>query len=155
MPVHVGPSGRRSVSVEVQVPGPPDRVWSAIATPEGISSWFVPTSFALNPNGTPNHITFTFTPNHTDSVTITTWQPPHRFVVQSPDFIPNGPPVTTEWTVEDLCDGTCVVRVEHQLVADTDEWDAYLEGAESGWPAFFRNLKTLLMLNQRLPGSPA
>ena len=144
MPIHVGPSGRRSVSVEVKVPGPPTRVWAAIATPEGISSWFVPTTFALNPNGTPNQITFTFTPAHTDTVTITSWQPPRRFAVQSPNFIPNGPSVTTEWTVRERSNGTCAVRVKHRMVADTDDWDDYLKGAESGWPAFFENLRSYL-----------
>ncbi len=144
MPVHVGPSGRRSVAVEVQVPGLPDRVWAAIATPEGISSWFVPTTFALNPNGTPNQITFTFSPAHTDTVTITAWQPPRRFTVQSPNFIPNGPPVTTEWNVRKVSDANCVVRVEHRMSSDIDEWDSYLEGAESGWPAFFERLKSHL-----------
>ena len=144
MPVHVGPSGRRSVAVEVQVPGPPTQVWAAIATPEGISSWFVPTIFALNPNGTPNQITFTFSPAHTDTVTFTAWQPPRRFTVQSPNFIPNGPPVTTEWTVQERSIKTSTVRVEHRLCADSDQWDGYLDGAESGWPAFFENLATYL-----------
>ena len=27
---------------------------------------------------------------------------------------------------------------------DTDKWDGYLEGAESGWPKFFENLKSYL-----------
>ncbi len=144
MPVRAGPSGRRSVAIEVQVPGLPDRVWSAIATPEGISSWFVPTTFALNPNGTPNQITFTFTPTHTDTVTVASWQPPRRFVVQSPKFIPNGPPVSTEWTVEEHSTVTSKVRVEHRLRADSDQWDGYLNGAESGWPAFLENLATYL-----------
>ena len=144
MPVHVGPSGRRSASVEVQVPGLAVRVWDAIATPEGISSWFVPTTFALNPNGTPNQITFAFTPNHTDTVTITTWQPPNRFVVLSPNFIPNGPSVSSEWTVRERSNKTCVVRVEHCLAADTDAWDSFLDAAESGWPTFFTDLKTYM-----------
>ena len=38
-------SGRRSVQVEVEVPGTPEEVWQAIATGPGISSWFVPTAF--------------------------------------------------------------------------------------------------------------
>jgi uncharacterized protein YndB with AHSA1/START domain len=33
-------SGRRSVQVEVEVPGTPEEVWQAIATGPGISSWF-------------------------------------------------------------------------------------------------------------------
>ena len=38
-------SGRRSIQVEVEVPGTPEEVWQAIATGPGISSWFVPTEF--------------------------------------------------------------------------------------------------------------
>ena len=38
-------SGRRSIQVEVEVPGSPEEVWQAIATGPGISSWFVPTEF--------------------------------------------------------------------------------------------------------------
>ena len=38
-------SGRRSVQVEVEVPGTPEEVWQAIATGPGISSWFVPAEF--------------------------------------------------------------------------------------------------------------
>src|SRR5207237_6498700 len=38
-------SGRRSIQVQVEVPGTPEEVWQAIATGPGISSWFVPTEF--------------------------------------------------------------------------------------------------------------
>ena len=34
--------GRRSISLEVEVPGTPQEVWEAIATGPGISAWFVP-----------------------------------------------------------------------------------------------------------------
>jgi hypothetical protein len=43
MSVKIDPSGRRSVQVEVEVPGTPEQVWQAIATGPGVSSWFVPT----------------------------------------------------------------------------------------------------------------
>ena len=39
--------GRRSVTVEVEVPGTPEEVWQAIATGPGVSSWFVPTEALL------------------------------------------------------------------------------------------------------------
>ena len=38
-------SGRRSIQVEVEVPGTPEEVWQAIATAPGISCWFVPAQF--------------------------------------------------------------------------------------------------------------
>ena len=37
-------SGRRSVQVEVEVPGTPEEVWEAIATGPGIDSWFMGTN---------------------------------------------------------------------------------------------------------------
>ena len=37
-------SGRRSIQVEIEVPGTPEEVWQAIATGPGISAWFVPTA---------------------------------------------------------------------------------------------------------------
>jgi len=144
LPVRVDPSGLRWVSAEIHVPGPITRVWSAVATAEGISTWFAPTSFELGSDGTPRRITFNFGPCSIDAVTVSAWNPPHRFVVQSSDFIRGGLSVTTEWIVREGSDGCCCVRVQHQLVADTDKWDGYLEGAESGWPEFFENLKSYL-----------
>ena len=38
-------SGRRSVQVEVEVPGTPEEVWQAIASGPGISAWFCPAEF--------------------------------------------------------------------------------------------------------------
>lgn len=144
MTVRVDPFGRRRVSAEIQVSGPIDRVWSAIATAEGVSAWFAPTSFELESEGTPRRITFNFGPGSIDAVTVTAWNPPHSFDVESSDFIPGGPSVTTKWNIFEASNETCDVRVQHQLVADTDKWDGYLEGAESGWPEFFENLKSYL-----------
>src|SRR4051812_44479172 len=38
-------NGRRSVQIEIEVPGTPEEVWQAIATGPGISSWMVPAEF--------------------------------------------------------------------------------------------------------------
>ena len=99
MTVRVDPFGRRWVSAEIEVPGPIARVWAAIATAQGISTWFAPTSFEFGPDATPRRITFNFGPASIDAVTVTAWNAPHSFVVQSSDFIRGGPSVTTEWIV--------------------------------------------------------
>ncbi len=62
MPVNKDSSGRRSVHVEVEVPGTPEQVWRAIATSSGISSWFVPTTSENDVNGVPVRITSNFGP---------------------------------------------------------------------------------------------
>jgi len=134
-------SGRRSVQVEVEVPGTPEEVWQAIATGPGVSSWFVPTEIDERVSGA---VTAHFGPGMDSSATVTAWEPPQRFAAESPDLGPNAPTLATEWTVEARSGGTCLVRVVHSLFASTDDWDDQIESIESGWPAFFRILRVYL-----------
>ena len=141
MSVHLGPSGRRSVRVEVEVAGSPQDVWDAIATGPGVSSWFVPTEFEFGADGRPDSLVCHFGEGMDANAVVKDWDPPHRFTAESDDFAPGGPPVATEWTVEPLPEGRCLVSVEHSLLSDSDDWDEYLENTESGWPAFFTVLR--------------
>ncbi len=135
-------SGRRSVQVEVEVPGTPEEVWQAIATGPGISSWFVPTAFEER-DGKPVAVTLNFGPGMESRSVVTAWDPPRMFAAQGEGW-GGSPPIADEWTVEARAGGTCVVRVVHSLFASTDDWDNQLEGTESGWPGFFRILRIYL-----------
>jgi uncharacterized protein YndB with AHSA1/START domain len=141
MSVKKEPSGRRSVQVEVEVPGTPAEVWRAIATGPGISSWFVPTRSEERAGG---QVVSTFGPGMDSPATITVWEAPTRFVAEGDMGTAGSPKVVTEWTVESRGGGTCVVRVVHSLVATTDDWDKQLDGLENGWPAIFRILRRYL-----------
>ena len=141
MGVIVEESGRRSVQVEVGVPGTVEEAWRAIATAEGILSWFVPAEFAMDDDGQPERIRFNFGPGMASESKVTAWEPPHSFRSVSSDFVEEGAPVTTEWQVEAAAGGGCVVRVEHSLFTDSEERDAHLLGVEEGWPGFFRILQ--------------
>lgn len=135
-------SGRRSVQVEVEVPGTPEEVWQAIATGPGVSSWFVPTKIEER-DGVPVTVVSHFGPGMDAVAKVTAWDPPHRFAAEG-EWGPGAPPVATEWIVESRSGGMCVVRVVHSLFASTDDWDDQLAGTESGWPGFFRILKLYL-----------
>ena len=141
-------NGRRSVQVEVEVPGTPEQVWQAIATGPGVSAWFVPTEVDGRVGGT---ITNHFGGGMDSAATITEWDAPHRFAEED-SWGPNAPTVATEWTVEARGGGTCIVRVVHSLFAETDDWDNQLTGVESGWPSFFRILRLYL---EHYPGQPS
>jgi uncharacterized protein YndB with AHSA1/START domain len=134
--------GRRSVQVEVEVPGTPEEVWQAIATGPGISSWFVPTSFEES-GGKPVAVSANFGPGMVSRSIVTAWDPPRVFAAQGQGW-GGSPPIATEWRVEARAGGTCLVRVVHSLFADTDDWDGQLEATESGWPGFFRTLRIYL-----------
>ena len=143
MSVKKDPSGRRSVQVEVEVPGTPEEVWQAIATGPGISSWFVPTEFEER-DGKPVAVKLNFGPGMESKSPVTAWDPPRMFSAESNGWMPGSPPIADEWTVEARAGGTCIVRVVHSLFASTDDWDNQLTGTESGWPGFFRILRLYL-----------
>jgi uncharacterized protein YndB with AHSA1/START domain len=134
-------SGRRSVQVEVEVPGTPEQVWQAIATGPGISSWFVPSEVEGREGGA---VVSHFGPGMDANATVTAWDPPRRFAAESKDLGPNAPPIATEWIVEARSGSTCVVRVVHSLFASSDDWDDQLTSVEGGWPGFFRILRLYL-----------
>ncbi len=143
MSVKKEPNGRRSVQVEVEVPGTPEEVWQAIATGPGISSWFVPAEFEMR-DGKPVAAKLNFGPGMESTSAVTAWEPPRKWASQSDGWVPGSPPIANEWSVESRGGGICVVRIVHSLFASTDDWDNQLEGTESGWPAFFRTLRIYL-----------
>jgi len=136
-------SGRRSVQVEVEVPGTPEEVWEAIATGPGISSWFVPTEFEER-DGKPVAVKLNFGPGMESRSVVTAWDPPRMFAAEANGWTPGSPSIANEWSVEARGGGICVVRVVHSLFASTDDWNNQLEGTESGWPGFFRILRIYL-----------
>ncbi|QDU36946.1 hypothetical protein Mal4_12480 [Maioricimonas rarisocia] len=138
MVVRTGPSGRRSVSAEVEVPGTPELVWAAIATGPGMSSWLVPSTCDERVGGTVRN---DFGPGMESVGTIRKWGPPWRFILESEE----GPgTITTEWSVEIRPRRKCGVRVVHEWVASSDAWDSQFEDYAYGWQAFFRILRLYL-----------
>jgi uncharacterized protein YndB with AHSA1/START domain len=150
MPITKEASGRRSVESEVEVNGTPEQVWEAIASGPGISSWFVPSTLEQKVGG---RAASSFAPDGSmDSVgTITSWEPPQRFVVETE----GGPgTVASEWTVAAHAGGTCTVRVVHSWFASTDDWDEQFEGHTWGWLSFFAILRLYLKHFRGRPGVP-
>jgi uncharacterized protein YndB with AHSA1/START domain len=135
-------SGRRSVQVEVEVPGTPEEVWQAIATGPGISSWMVPTEFEEQ-GGKPIAVKMNFGPGMEIRSPVTAWEPPRKWTAQS-DGVPGSPPSAYEWSVEARGGGLCIVRLVQSLFASTDDWDNQLEASQAAWVAFLRALRIYL-----------
>jgi uncharacterized protein YndB with AHSA1/START domain len=143
MTVKKEPSGRRSVQVEIELPGTPEEVWQAIATGPGISSWFVPTEFEER-DGKPIALKLNFGPGMEPRSVVTAWDPPRRYATQADGFVPGSPPIANEWSVEARGGGVCILRIVQSLFASTDDWDNQLEGAKSGLFGFLAILRVYL-----------
>jgi len=136
-------SGRRSIQVEIEVPGTPEEVWQAIATGPGISAWFVPAKFEEE-GGRPVAVTLNFGPAMDSRSVVTAWNPPRMFAREGAGWVPGSPPIATEFSVEARSGGVCIVRVVQSLFSSTDDWDGQLTGAEEGWPGIGRILRLYL-----------
>ncbi|TVQ64080.1 MAG: SRPBCC domain-containing protein [Phycisphaerales bacterium] len=143
-------NGQRSVEAHIEVPGTPEEVWQAIASGDGISSWFVPSKVDGREGG---ETVTSFGPGMDAVAKITAWRPPHSYIAESEDDSGAGPSkVATEWIVEAREGGTCTVRVVHRWFASTDDWDGQFEGHAYGWAtSFFRMLRLYL---EHFPGQP-
>jgi uncharacterized protein YndB with AHSA1/START domain len=143
MSVKKEPSGRRSVQMEVELPGTPEEVWQAIATGPGISSWFVPTEFEVR-DGKPVAMKLNFGPGMEPRSKVTAWDPPRKFATEADGWAPGSPAIANEWTIEARGGGVCILRIVQSLFASTDDWDNQLEAAKSGLPGFLRTLRIYL-----------
>ena len=142
MTVKRSASGRRSIELEVEVPGTPEEVWQAIATGPGISGWFFPAEVEGRLGG---RIVWHMEPGVDAAGAVTAWEPPRRLgIEEASGWRPGAPALATEWTIEPRAGGTCVVRLVHSLFADTGDWDGELEGIEANWPGFFGILQLYL-----------
>lgn len=143
MSIKKEPNGRRSVQMELELPGTPEEVWQAIATGPGMSSWFMPAEFEEQ-GGKPVALKVTFAPGMEPRSAVTAWDPPRMFATQADGFLPGSPPIASEWSIEARAGGVCIVRIVQSLFASTDDWDNQLEGAKSGFVSFLSILRIYL-----------
>jgi uncharacterized protein YndB with AHSA1/START domain len=143
MSVKKEPSGRRSVQIEVELPGTPEEVWQAIATGPGISSWFLPTEFEER-DGKPVAMKVNLGPGMEPRHAVTAWDPPRRFVTEADGWMPGSPPCANEWSVEARGRGICTLRIVQSLFASTDDWDNQLESAKGGLSGYLAILRVYL-----------
>ena len=136
-------SGRRSVEIEIELPGTPEEVWQAIATGPGISSWFVPTEFEEQ-NGKPVAMKFNYGPGTEPRSKVTAYDPPRKFATEADGWMPGSPSVADEWTIQARGGGTCILRIVQSLFASTDDWDNQLESAKGALSACLRTLQIYL-----------
>ncbi len=136
-----------------EMPGTAEQVWDAIATANGISSWFVPTDMEERVGGL---VRFHMGEDASEG-TVTRFEPPHRIVYEEPDWAglsghagAEVTPLVSEFIVEAQAGGTCVVRVVSSAFGTGADWEQeFFDEMEQGWAPFFDHLRLYL---QHFPG---
>ena len=132
-----------------EVPGTPDQVWDAIATGEGISSWFIPTELEGREGGA---LVISMGEDMTSTGEVTGWDPPRRLEYVEPEWAKLSghegaevTPLVSEFLVEARSGGTCVVRVVSSAFGTGADWEQeFLDEMREGWEPFFTNLDLYL-----------
>ncbi|HTU13624.1 MAG TPA: SRPBCC domain-containing protein [Solirubrobacterales bacterium] len=127
-----------------RVEASPAEVWDAIATGNGISSWFVPAK--VDP-GVGGEIRMQLGPGMESPARITEWHPPERLVYEE-DLVEEGAaepqPLFTEFIVESGDDGTTTLRLICHGDAEGEGMDELFESMDEGWGSFLDNLAIYL-----------
>jgi uncharacterized protein YndB with AHSA1/START domain len=136
------------MTFSVELPGTPGQVWDAIATTNGISSWFLPTDVEERKGGAiVVHMGETDSPG-----TITGWDPPRRLEYAEPEWaalagrdVDSVTPMVTEFLIEAQSGGTCVLRVTSSAFGTGADWEQeFFDHAKENWLPFFDNLRLYL-----------
>jgi uncharacterized protein YndB with AHSA1/START domain len=128
----------------LEIPASADQVWHAIATAEGVTSWFLPHEIEGRVGGR-----LVVHMGETDSVgQVTAWDPPRRFAYEEDLATLLGrseadiTPLATEFLVEAQSGGTCVVRVVSSAFGTGADWeDEFFDELGRYWPPFFELLR--------------
>jgi uncharacterized protein YndB with AHSA1/START domain len=132
-----------------ELPGTPEQVWDAIATGEGISSWFIRTDLEGREGGA--MVTY-MGEDMSSPGEVTGWDPPRRLEYVEPEWAKltghedaEVTPLVSEFLVEAQSGGTCVVRVVSSAFGTGADWEQeFFDAMRDGWEPFFTHLDLYL-----------
>jgi uncharacterized protein YndB with AHSA1/START domain len=130
-----------------EVAASPEQVWDAIATADGIAAWMVPTKLDPQIGG---EVSFDIG-DFTSTGVVTDYTPNHRFAYEEPwpligdhDFSTVAP-LATEFLVESLSGGSCVIRVVSSSYGSGADWEQeFFDEMAEGWFEMLDNLPVYL-----------
>jgi uncharacterized protein YndB with AHSA1/START domain len=135
------------------LPAAAERVWEAIATAGGISSWFLRTEMIETRDGVVGSVLRMHMGEGLFSdATITGWDAPRRLVYSEPGWASLAghddaitTPMITEFLVEAQSGGTCVLRVVTSAFGTGAEWEReFFDDMMESWAPSFDNLRLYL-----------
>lgn len=127
----------RSIGQRIEIDAPPEAVWEAVATGDGVARWF---GFAARVDGAEGGDYFvSWGPDCEGTWKIASWDPPRHLVLRDESFVP-GLPQTVDYTVEGDA-GRTVLRLTHSGIGADAKWDEMYDSMSRGWEVFVRTLR--------------
>jgi uncharacterized protein YndB with AHSA1/START domain len=136
----------RKQEFELEIDAPPEAVWDAITTADGLRSWF--SEDARVTPGRGGSVWVSWGGDEGGESAIEVWEPGARLRLADNPFM--GAALVQEWTIETR-GGKTLLRFVHSNFPDADDWDVFYDSLNRGWELFLRTLRHAL---ERHPGEP-
>jgi uncharacterized protein YndB with AHSA1/START domain len=127
----------RKHEVKIEIAASPAEVWEAIATGQGIQSWFCPIA-SVEP-GAGGKTTIKWTEGMEASPRIEIWEP-DRHLQTSSDRPAPAPPNVVDYFIEGS-GGATTLRLVHSGFGESADFDGEYESTGGAWPVFLKLLK--------------
>lgn len=134
-------AGTRSVSHQVEIDAPIERVWRALTEAEELERWFPLEARVVAGEG--GSIWMSWKNEYEGESKILAWEPPRSLKTTWGDVDGEGPAQVTTYTLETE-GGKTVVRVVTSGFPTDPSWDDWVEGTRMGWRWELGSLKRYL-----------
>jgi uncharacterized protein YndB with AHSA1/START domain len=133
----------RKLELTVDVDAPPEKVWKALTEGEHLSRWFPPQATVSRP-GAGGEVTFSWSPEMTWTTKVDAWEPgTHLRWLDENAFLGPGTVITVDYHLSTE-GGKTRVRLVQSGFGESEGWDDFFKGTETGWSYFLYNLKVYL-----------
>jgi uncharacterized protein YndB with AHSA1/START domain len=127
----------RKHEIQIEIAASPDKVWEALSTGQGISSWFAPIASVEPGVGGKTHIKWA--EGMEASPNIEVWEPNQHLRTTSDRPAP-APPNVVDYYIEGS-GGTTVMRLVHSGFGAGADFDDEYNSTGGAWPVFLKMMK--------------
>ena len=136
----------RKLELHTDVNAPIEAAWKALTEAEGLANWFSPIAKVSGP-GRNGEVTLAWSEEMAFTVRVDAWEPNRRVRWINEDIMGPGTTLTTDFHLE-TAGGKTRIRVVQSGFGESEGWDDFFEGTETGWVYFLYNLRLYLETHQ-------
>ncbi|MGH9763111.1 MAG: SRPBCC family protein [Blastocatellia bacterium] len=139
---------------EIEINAPIEAVWKALTDSEEITRWLCDEGKVVPGVGGTRWVCWGQGEEKMEGTKrIDVWEPGKRLLLtkipsgeQTAEMASKDAPIVEEYTLESR-GGVTVLKLVHSNIPNSPDWDAYFDGTNSGWRAFFLALRHYLQTN--------
>jgi uncharacterized protein YndB with AHSA1/START domain len=148
----------RTQEMHVDVDTPIEAAWKALTEAEGLANWFSPIA-RVSGAGLNSEVTAAWSEEMAFTTRVDAWEPNRHVRWISEGIMGPGTTLATDFHLE-VAGGKTRIRLVQSGFGESEGWDDFFEGTETGWTYFLYNLRLYLethqgrtrrMISERLP----